>query len=301
MQQGYWDEFMERTGIPQEARAFLWQARSTIFARDEQRKAFEEQVIAFTGEPHTRSPEVLQNAGEMAQRLGHHAYTFHFLLLVHASEILRRQYAFIGIAEDVFWDTMGDLQYKLMECWNLYGIWGTCDGWWYKIFFSADIFMLGRLQYERVLYPKREGYSRGDVHVRWGDPVLSIHIPSSGPLDHALCLDSYRKAHAFFERRKGPLICICHSWLLFPGHEEFLPERSNILQFMRDFDIIEADVYEAPHGNTRIFGARAKDTPETWPEDTGLRRAYKARILTGGTTGAGFGVMVFDGNKIIRL
>ena len=37
-----------------------------------------------------------------------------------------------------------------------------------------------------------------------------------------------------------------------------------------------------------------------WPEDTSMRRAFKNHVLSGGKTGHGHGIIVFDGEKIVR-
>lgn len=293
------DDFMAHTCIPDEAQAYLLDAFGKVQAQAVSKQAFEEQVFFCMREPQTRLDAALAAVGELAEGLDLHPYTLHFLLLVQAGELLRWQYAFRGIDEQVFWATMGDLKYKLAECREVHGIWGTFVGWWYKRILSCDIFMLGRLQYEHAIYPLPAAYERAGIHIPRGLPVLSIHIPSCGPLTQALRLDSYRQAHAFFKRQGQPLVCICDSWLLFPEHEAFLPENSNILDFMRDFDIVETKYDEEPRGSWRIFGAQAKEPPEAWPENSGLQRAYKKRILSGGTTGSGLGVLLFDGETIL--
>ena len=71
-----------------------------------------------------------------------------------------------------------------------------------------------------------------------------IHIPSSGePFDREARLASYKMAYDFFreELAGGPLVCVCHSWLLYPGYKEVLKPTSNIVSFMGDFDIVEAE------------------------------------------------------------
>jgi hypothetical protein len=298
--QEHFEIFMDRVEIPPDARAYLRSVQDAINADPEQRGAFETLVVDFMHEPQTRIENALGKMGQMAAELNYNAYTFHFLLLVNASYILRKQYDKAGIKEEVFWDTMHDLKYKLAECVENHHVYGTFVGWWYKKIFSGDIFMLGRLQYERNTYPMRETYKRAGIRVDWGDPVLSIHIPSCGPLTEPQRMDSYRRAYNFFSHDGQPIVCICDSWLLHKGHEEFLPEQSNIRSFMRDFDIIESRDHEKPQGSWRIFGSAAVNDPATWPEDTGLQKAYKQHILSVGSTGSGFGILIFDGEKIIR-
>lgn len=296
--EAYWNVFMEKTEIPREAQSFFEEVLRAIHAAVGD--AFQVQVVECMREPQTRLEGALRYATTLAEELGYSPYTFHFIFIVKASYYLRKQYDVRGIPELIFWDTIKDVKYKLMECWDCHKVWGTFVAWWYKKFLSCDIFMLGRLQYERVVYPRRETYSCQGVKVEWGDPVLSIHIPSCGPLTPDLRMESYRRAFAFFSLDKRPMVCMCESWLLYPGHREFLPPHSNILSFMDDFDIIDAATDEKPTGSWRVFGADVQKEPALWPENTGLQRAYKHRILSGGGTGGGFGLLIFDGEHILR-
>ena len=79
-----------------------------------------------------------------------------------------------------------------------------------------------------------------------------------------------------------------------------LPEKSNILKFMSDFEIIESEEKDKFDDAWRVFDKYGYKSPKKWPENTSLRRAFKQRVLSGGKTGHGFGVIVFDGEKIVR-
>ena len=50
----------------------------------------------------------------------------------------------------------------------------------------------------------------------------------------------------------------------------------------------------------RIFGKDAGLPAEQLPRDTGLRRAYADWIQKGGNVGGGYGILFFDGEKIIK-
>lgn len=58
---------------------------------------------------------------------------------------------------------------------------------------------------------------------------------------------------------------VCGSWLLYEGHREFLPENSNILRFMDDFDIIRSADKEKFGDGWRVFGNTATDPLTTCP------------------------------------
>ena len=46
--------------------------------------------------------------------------------LALASERLRENYRAAGLTDELFWDTIADLKFKLIECHDVYGIWGHC-------------------------------------------------------------------------------------------------------------------------------------------------------------------------------
>ncbi len=133
--------------------------------------------------------------------------------------------------------------------------------------------------------------------------MKSIHIPSSGePFNREARMDSYRQAYAFFKEELGggPLFCVCHSWLLYPEYKKILKPGSNIVDFQSDFDIIKADAEE--FGDAwRVFGPQYTLPAADLPEDTSMRRAFKQHLLSGGTTGEGLGILIFDGEKIVNV
>jgi hypothetical protein len=69
---------------------------------------------------------------------------------------------------------------------------------------------------------------------------------------------------------------------------------------MDDFDITQSKDDPDFNDKWRIFATDEKLKPEQLPADTGLRRAYVNRLKEGKPVGTGFGVIVFDGEKIIN-
>ena len=139
--------------------------------------------------------------------------------------------------------------------------------------------------------------------IHTGDKYVNFHIPSLGiPLTDEIRMDSYRQAFEFFkdEFGGGPVIFGCGSWLLYDKYLDFLPENSNTAKFIRDFEILRQEAKEEFNDGWRIFD-RFSDLPvEQWPRDTSMRRAFAEYVEAGGKTGHGFGVIVFDGEKIVR-
>ena len=68
---------------------------------------------------------------------------------------------------------------------------------------------------------------------------------------------------------------------------------------MNDFDIISSAVDEKFANAWRIFGSHAAKDPTEWPRDTTLRRLYAERVCAGKPVGGGYGVILFDGERIL--
>lgn len=236
-----------------------------------------------------------------AEHAGSHEYTVAMLFFMYCAKTLEKKYLLKGIDRQIYLDTMHDLKCKLMECREVYDINGTFVAHWYPLFFKLERFALGRLQYERIPFPK-EDYTKYGYTVRNGSIVYNCHIPSSGPLTEEDCLDSYKKAYMFFkdELKGNPMVIVCHSWLLYPENVDFFPKHSNILKFMSHFDIISYETHDSFSEAWRVFGKNGLLPPNEWKTDTSLQRAFKNHILSDGKTGNGFGVLVFDGEKIVK-
>lgn len=233
-----------------------------------------------------------------AAAAGKSEYPAQMLFFLCLARPLRERYAHMGIGEEIYHDSMLDLRWKLDECREVYGVWGIAVGWWEPGFFVPDRFTLGRLQYEYVKFG--HDYEGHGFTLTPDTMVLGMHIPSCGPLLPELCMDSFRRAHAFYRDRfaPGPTVFTVDTWLLYPAHRDFLPGGSNILKFMDFFDIFKFSEHKGKP-SWRIFGADAKKPLEELPRDTGLRRAYAERLSRGEPDGSGCGVFFFDGEKIL--
>jgi len=221
-------------------------------------------------------------------------YGAYMAFLVGCLPELRRCYAAAGLPEELFWHTMMDLKYKLMECHTVKGLWGNFAFWWYDRFYKMTRFTLGRLQFETVTY-EWPAYTCGGITVQPGDPVVNIHIPSAGPLTEELRREAYQKAYEFFPacRKKDALPLVCHSWLLDPEYRTFLPASSNLIGFQKDFEIIACEKQEEFKDAWRVFGADGGKRPQELPRDTSMRRGFADFLSAGGRTGIGSGIMLW--------
>ncbi len=234
---------------------------------------------------------------ELAEESGVRPYAADMAFGLYCATILRGRYAEKGLPDGLFLDTVADLRYKLMECKAVEDEWGSFVAKWWKDFFRMKRFALGRLQYEHMPFRCEEYHG-----IKQGDIVYNCHIPSSGPLRYEGVIESLKKAHSFYrdELKDGILTVVCSSWLLYPPMYEVYPENSNLRRFFELFDIIESKETDLYHNLWRIFNV--KEAPiEELPENSSLQRRLKQYLLAGGDMGSGYGVLLFDGEKILKM
>ena len=241
---------------------------------------------------------------ELAQEKTIHEYTLNLVFLIVCSDLLLKRFIKRGYSEELFWETMHDLRYKLSECADNSGVTGINSINWYEGFYNFKKFFLGRFQYAQSKFAC-DYTTKGNIQIKENTPCLALHIPSSGvSLSDEIRFESYKKAYEFYKNSDmivdGNLIITCTSWILFPKHTEFLPEKSKILSFMNDFDIYSSSENVKFIDAWRIFGKCSELAYEQLPENTSLQRVYKSWLLSGNPTGRGTGVIVFDGEKIIN-
>lgn len=144
-----------------------------------------------------------------------------------------------------------------------------------------------------------EGYALNGVKTYWkeewekiledGDILIDMHIPAGGGMTPEKCIDSFRKAAAFFSERypgKFKPVFISHSWIFNTQFEEKLPD-SNLAKLMRECYLFP----HASNGRDGLFflfeDSNFKD-PSQAPRNTSVRRAALEilesgeRLRTGG-------------------
>lgn len=293
------NKLMKELDFPDEAQRYLEKVNMQL---DENiRNDFLQMVHQFMKEDSRTSLSVLsEKLDDIAAKVHFSNYTLHLLFLMYCAQPLMDYYKKQDIPLDIYWNSMRDLTYKLLECKEVYNIWGTFVIEWFEGFYRRQRFGLGRFQYEKIAFPFDE-YKKGDTTIMKGDTVYNIHIPSSGSMPKELRMDSYRKAYAFYrnEMEGKPMAIVCHSWLLYPGNRSIFPPHSNLLDFMNDFDIIKSETSDEFSHAWRIFGKKYNGSTEGLPKKTSLQRAFLDWIERGNPVGNGFGVLLFDGEKIV--
>lgn len=246
--------------------------------------------------------DLVPHMDTLSKASGLHRHVIDFLFLMASSERLRENYKTAGLSDELFWDTIADLKFKLIECHDVYGIWGTFVAFWHPWFYTMRRFKLGRLQFEAVEFPEKPPVTLGTYTVNPGDTVYNMHIPSCGPLTRACRIDAYKKAYEFYKPKLNgkPMVFVCHSWLLYPGNREILPETLNMVDFINDFRIIESKPIDDFYDKWRVFGKDFEKPNEELPEDTTMRRCFKKWLMEGKKTGEGYGIFLYDGENFIR-
>lgn len=297
----YIEKFMDRIDIPSEAKAEFIKVGEKIQDDKKISGTFFKCKTDFINKKISFG-EVKDLIDPYAKELETSEYTLHFIFLINCTDILLEKFKNQGIDEEIFWDTIKDFRYKLMECHEVKGIWGTFVAEWMSGYMNMTRFALGRFQYEEVIYTG-DTYKKNGIELNQGDKVYSFHIPSSGkPFDKPTRIASYQRAYEFFGfKEKGErIILVCNSWLLHKNLINILPQSSRVLDFAHDFDIVSSKDTERFEDAWRVFGKHYEKPLEQLPRDTSLRKVIAEYLLAGGKLGNGYGIIVFDGNKIIN-
>ena len=108
-------------------------------------------------------------------------------------------------------------------------------------------------------------------------------------MDKESCDAAYAQAREFFKDEVGEnLHFICHSWLLYPEHENILPKHTNVYRFFSEYDVFESAENEG-EDLWRLFDTEDRN-PNRLPTNTSLRRNYVEHMKKGGKVGWGLGV-----------
>ncbi len=257
-----------------------------------------------------------------AEEKGISRYTANMLFLIRALPSLYTRYQEKGLSDEMFYCISHDLTNKLNECIKMHQVMGTFVFYWFHRHFRMDLFGLGRFQYEKRSFPMDDlafyHDDNGKVQycpaceldgiqpfyvLRKDSPVYNFHIPSCGPMPLDSRLDSYKKAHEFFGTPEGePIALVCDSWLLWPENDFLFPAGSNMHGFFDDFQIVSS---RAPREGSifpddwRVYYTHFTGDISVLPQKTALQKNIASHLSKGGVIGSGFGIILFDGEKII--
>ena len=250
----------------------------------------------FAYEAHMKEAAALKDAA------GIHPYSLQYLYSILLLEDAAVLWDKAGIPREIRHDSFEDFGYKLLECRKMYGIDGTFVDW-FRRFYTVSRFKLGRLQFELVHASEydelKEPVEINGTMITPDMTLINVHIPSCGHMPYESVADAYDKAVEFFDglRLEGtdpqPPVFVCHSWLLWPDQEDFLPRKCNVLPFMRDYTIV--DKWPDQGSNLwRAFYVKYTGNPAMLPRNGSFQRAWAEYLENGGECGAALGLMVWN-------
>ena len=299
MLKSFVNDYCTLYGYPDDAVQALTQAAAAVDADPAMSAYFDSAYAAYQASP---TDETVINAykqhKELAADFAVPWQTTELLLFIRFTEHLHVLYRNKNLPERYFVGVMDDIRSKTIECHDVIGIWGNRTGDWFIPFFCLDRFAIGRLQYNYVTMPKCETLD-GLYRFEGGEKALTVHIPSLGPLRSEDVEASLAEAAAFYadDFEGDSVLFNCDSWLLFSGHEEMLPETSNIRRFRQHFHMMADTPDPTLHDMWRIFNTLDVKNFAALPRDTGLRRAYAAWLESGKPVGHARGVRYIKKQK----
>ncbi len=213
-----------------------------------------------------------------------------------------------NIPEEIFWDTMTDIKIWIDDHRTRTDEDGLFELHWIMHHMNLNIFKVGRLQYQKFIWYFKSTYNKNGVKIGFGDKFINMHIPRGAKLDYDECVKSLEMAKEFFEKYFPEFPnnkYACHSWLLYPGNKNFMPEGSNILKFASLYDIIEENedpesaylwLYGQKFKNAELIKNR-KETGnyghiDELPQKSSLQKSTIDFIKNGGIFGEALGVII---------
>ncbi len=213
-----------------------------------------------------------------------------------------------NIPEEIFWDTMTDIKIWIDDHRARTDEDGVFELHWLMHHMNLHIFKVGRLQYQLCIWYFKSRYNKNGVKIGFGDRILNMHIPRGAKLDYDECVESLKLAKEFFAKYFPNFPndrYMCHSWLLYPGNKNFMPEGSNILKFASLYDIVEENedpesaylwLYGQKFKNAELIKNR-KTTGNyghinELPQKSSLQKSTIEFIKNGGIFGEALGVII---------
>lgn len=177
-----------------------------------------------------------------------------------------------GISDTIFRDTVCFISRFVKTFKEAHGYPAFVWAHWFPRQIALCEFRIGEYEYELI--------EQDDIK------KIALHIPSDTNLKTGDINAFYPFAQVFYPEYANAEI-YCNSWLLAPALTGLLPSDSNIIQFQKQFSIIETDEDNASFLNW-IYPSN--DIPyEKLPEKTTLQRNVKLFLLSGGKIGRAYG------------
>lgn len=239
---------------------------------------------------------LLKSAEELGEEINENRFRMQLIFALYCFTLLEEKYELAGIDKSVYYDTIIDFRYRLYECKEVYGFNGIFVADWYWIMCNLSLHKIGEMEFEKVV--AKFNYTGKGVTVKSGDALIAIHIPPKFKMNRETITKALKESYNYYGF-KGKVVYQCKSWLLYPDFEKVFVEGGNISQFRTFFDVIDSFDNETFEDCWRLFKVGKIVDLDALPKDTRLQRNMINHLKSGGKTGDGFGVLVFDGEKIL--
>lgn len=292
----YIKEIMTKGDFPTQEIEDVLKSYNEIVNNSEVGLTFEQLVLLYENDLLPDFWDALQTVKKLAEIAEVAKETALLAFIICLTKHLKERYEKAGIEERFFNDVISDIKFKSLECYQVYGIYGTFVPEWFGRFFSMTRFAFGRLQFETRGLPT--DFELDGETIKKGTLAIAVHIPSGGRLDMEECEKSFKLACAKFAPlfTDGKVLFHCISWLLAPDNKKLLPASSNIVKFMDFFKIIpwENDI---EHDFWRIFGTMDFKDASKLPRNNTLQRVYAECAEKGEIPFAGNGIFYMKDGK----
>ena len=298
----YIGKLMDETGFPSEAHDYFIEFykrldKSDIDFLNEMQSVYYLEKSNNADEANNYVSNQLENH---AVRRNFDKYGFYMIFLLFCSQKLENLYKQKHYSKKLFIELMKDLASKNEECRQVHNAWGTFVFLWFHRHYLCTRFALGRFQYETITFERE--YRKNEIVLKPTDVVYNLHIPSSGSIDEKIRMKSYKTAFDFYGLKKGDRMpIVCHSWILYPENKYIFDKHSNLYSFLNDFDIIYSGVCDNAFPNAwRVFNTDFTGDTNILPQNSSLQKNIVKWLKSGKKIGDGYGVLIFDGEKIIN-
>ena len=239
---------------------------------------------------------LLKTAESCGEQVGEHPFRMQLVFAYYCFALLEEKYEQAGIDKAIYDDTMQDFKFRVYECREVYHFTGIFVAWWYRIFCDLSLHKIGTLEFEKTVADF--DYHAKGVRVSKGDPIVAIHIPPKFKMSRATVTEALQKSYQFFGF-SGNVAYQCDSWLLYPDFEDVFVKDGNVSEFRTFFDVIRTTDHVTFEDCWRVFKVGQIVDLDTLPADTRLQRNMLEHLKSGKKTGDGFGVLVFNGERIL--
>lgn len=239
---------------------------------------------------------LLKTSEEYGKQVGEHEFRTQLVFAYYCFALLEEKYKKANVEQSVYENTVQDFKFRVYECQEVYGFTGIFVAWWYLIFCNLSLHKLGELEFEKTVADF--DYEKKGVCVKKGDSIIALHIPPKFKMNRQTVTTAIKASYDFYGF-SGKVAYQCSSWLLYPEFEDVFVKGGNVSEFRTFFDVISKVDNEEFEDCWRVFKVGKIESLEGLPTQTRLQRNMLAHLKNGKKTGDGFGVLVFDGEKIL--